>query len=110
MIRIQHVNKPVKSHEIPVYCGRAMPGHIESPLRNEFRRGNGQPGSTLPKYREWLWKLVKPGVDSPQRKQLQLIASLAAKSDVVLQCWCHDENKCHCSVIRKAVEWIATTK
>ena len=66
---------------------------------NPFRPAPGaSPGSTLPKYRRWLWERIRKGEVS-----LEELAGLSGKT---LACWCAP-NPCHGDVLSRAADWAA---
>jgi hypothetical protein len=59
-------------------------------------------------YRKWLWEKIKSR-DVAVLNEISRIKTAAHEEDVVLLCWCVDENRdgaCHAYVIKSAIEWI----
>jgi predicted NAD-dependent protein-ADP-ribosyltransferase YbiA (DUF1768 family) len=82
-----------------VYIGRTMKKHglVGHKLANPFKLSEGEPrGSTIARYRAWLWGQIKEG-----KITVQDLLDLRGK-DVV--CFCHPQ-PCHGDVVLKAVEW-----
>lgn len=108
MIVISHVNQCRRWSGHKIYCGRKYGGYRQSPLANVPRKKGQQPGDTLPAYKSWLWGQMQDS-NSPAMKELQRIRKIEEGSltgRVILMCWCHDAQKCHCSVIYKAIRWL----
>lgn len=94
-----------------VYCGRAFRGFDESPVANPCSKPGtvcpvcdlvhdtkAAPGSSLPCYKRWL--------GAEMREKPALVAWLkAVPEDARLGCWCQDPNKCHASVVAKAIQY-----
>ena len=87
-----------------VYIGRTCSGLTGSVLGNPFKRQAGQaPGSTLDDYRAWLRAEYRK--NGAVRQELERLADLATKGNLVLGCWCKPA-PCHGDVVREAVEGI----
>lgn len=91
------------SRSIVVYIGRPMPGRPGSPLANPYKLERGQTRSVcLEKYRAWLERELKIG-QSPARRELVNLATIARIRHMLLACWCAPEI-CHGDVIKEEIE------
>lgn len=82
-----------------VYVGRwNKAGVNRSPLANPYYR-KGNPGSTLKKYRRWLWNELQSGNKAVIDELLSLV------DENILVCHCKNPEKCHASIIVKAAAW-----
>jgi hypothetical protein len=93
------------------YCGRACAGWRASALGNPNRAVPGQPGATLPAYREHLRAVVRAGLagqPSPAYDELLALARRHAQGQpLTLACWCPSMDTCHTSIVRDAIAWLA---
>src|SRR5215813_5758443 len=86
-----------------VYIGRP------SLLGNPFKIGeHGTRDVVIWRYRIWLWRQIKLRRDV--YRELQRLAAIARRSDLVLICWCkqpgcHDV-PCHGDILKSAVMWM----
>ena len=102
MLKVVNVRKERPAGMI--YVGRACAGFAGSVLGNPYKRKTGDaPGSTLANYRQWLREQYKAG--GQVRQELERLADLAERGDVVLGCWCKPA-ACHADVVAEAVEGI----
>lgn len=94
------VNRKIYRGE-SIYIGRP------SVLGNPFRIGpDGDRPTVLVKYRRWLWNEI-------QRRglvfeEVQRLAELAEKDDLILGCWCAPQ-PCHGAVLKSAITWLTET-
>ena len=85
-----------------LYIGRANPRLqlAASPLANPYRVfDRHKRGSTLPRYRRWLWQRIQAG-DADV-----LTALRALREDSVLVCYCKPA-PCHGDVVLAAAAWL----
>ena len=97
------------------YIGRFHPEFgFESPLANRYKVGrDGTAPEVIEKYRQWLLKEVRDK-ESAAFKELERLARLAMKEDVLLCCWCKPANPrpgdvaapCHGDVVVRAIEYM----
>ncbi len=77
-----------------------------SDLGNPYKAVPGSPGSTLDNYKKWLWRQMK--TDTAQRRALfEIMLHLKRGKRIELVCWCDDPEKCHASIVKSAVEYLA---
>jgi hypothetical protein len=79
------------------YGGRWME---KSPLANPYRVVNGQRGSAVEKYREWLWGKICEG----DREVIDALVEVSQAGAVV--CHCVQPGPCHGHVVVAAAEWL----
>jgi len=86
-----------------VYIGRP------SLLGNPFRIGeHGTRDEVIAQYRVWLWRQIKRRGDV--YLELQRLAAIARRGDLVLICWCkrhgYHDVPCHGDILKSAVMWM----
>lgn len=85
-----------------VYIGRP------SLLGNPFHIGtHGTRDEVIAKYRVWLWQQIQQRTAVFQ--ELQRLAIQAQHNDLVLLCWCKEDNSeipCHGDIVQAAIRWL----
>ncbi len=76
----------------------------ESPLANPFYRNGGKRGSTLGRYRQWLWEKMRVKDEAMMR------ALWSFSAETILICHCPQPGPCHGHVITAAWEWLQTQR
>ena len=86
-----------------VYIGRP------SLLGNPFKIGeHGKRAEVISLYRAWLWRQIK--LRGNVFRELQRLAAIARRGDLVLICWCKQRSchdvPCHGDILKSAVMWM----
>jgi uncharacterized protein DUF4326 len=104
MIHVVNIRKPIPDYTAAVYIGRKMPGRPASPLANlyKIKRESERP-EALNRYRLWLEQQMQS--DTPARAEIQRLAEIAKRTDLLLLCWCAPK-PCHGDVIKEFIERI----
>jgi uncharacterized protein DUF4326 len=104
MILVVNIKKHIPDYTAAVYIGRKMPGRPASPLANlyKIKRESERP-EALNRYRLWLEQQMQS--DTPARAEIQRLAEIAKRTDLLLLCWCAPK-PCHGDVVKEFIERI----
>jgi len=91
------------------YIGRGNRKYQRSALANPFRLAKGdEPGSTLERYRSWLWeKMVED--DESVMVEIERLIRVGTHTDMNLGCYCAP-GPCHGDVLASMFSWLGGCK
>jgi hypothetical protein len=86
------------------YVGRRCGNWKGSVLGNKYKIGiDGNRDEVVEKYRKWLWEMIKKNDEVVVGELMKL---LEIGDELVIGCWCDENERCHGDVILNCLRWM----
>src|SRR5262245_32451204 len=108
MIQVINIKAGIPDFTVAVYIGRQTLIRPASPLASLLNiKHESERQEALLMYRKWLEEQMQ--TDTPARKEIERLAIITSRSDLLLLCWCAPK-ACHGEVVKEFVERIVRHK